>query len=361
MKFEIKTAKMNEMLAKVGKGVGNNKLLPITNFLHIKLEKKKLTITSTDINNYITTIENNVVGEAGELIVPADQLIKLVSKTTADLLKFDKVGDTLNVKGNGNYKVPVLSESFPSFTFNKKAPEVIVKTKELKSIFGVNKESLATDMSMPCLTGYYMGGMAITTDGVKMCMNAVKIFDCAVLITQEMATLLNTLTSEDVKVQHSDGKLLFTTDNTIIFGAELEGIEDYPELSHILDFEYSSSCKVSKPAVMSILDRLGLFVSPYDKNGVMLYFTKDGLIFSDINDGGTEITPYLESKDFSEFECQLNITLLQDQISAVQGTSFELSYGNDVAVRIVDGNVTQILCIINPEEEQAEVEAGGEE
>jgi len=354
MQFEIKTSKLNEMLTKITKGVGNNKLLPITSFIHIKLDKKSLRITATDINNYITSIENNVVGKSGEMVVPADQFIKLLSKTTSGIVKFEKGDDVVVVKGNGNYKIPLLNEKFPTFTFSTKTPEVVIKSKVLKSVFAINKASLATDMSMPCLTGYYVGDMATTTDGVKMCMNNVKLFDEPVLLTQELAVLMNSVTSEDIKVQHNDGKLLFTTDNLVIFGAELEGLTDYPDLSHILEFEYPSKCKISKPAIASILDRLGLFVSPYDKNGIQLYFTKDGLLFSDLNDGGAELTPYLESENFTDFQCQLNIVLLQDQISAIQSDSFELHYGNDIAIKLVDGEVNQILCRMREDEEAEE-------
>lgn len=351
MKLEIKTATLSDMLGKAQKGVGNNKLLPITSFLHLQEKDRTLTITATDINNYINVIEKNVVGEDGEVIVPADQFMKLVSRTTVETIKMELKEDHLAVKGNGNYKIPVLNEEYPEYEFDDSVEGKVISTAQLKNIFTVNKASLATDMTMPCLTGFNLGDKAITTDGVKMCINEVKVLDEPVLLTQELANLLSTLTAEKVMVKHSDGKLLFTSDNIVVFGAELAGIEDYPDLNNILAFEYPSKCKLSKVAISNVLDRLNIFVSPYDNNGVVLTFTKEGLMLTDVKGENTELVPYLSSENFADYMGTVNITLLSALINAIQADTFELYYGNDTVIKLKDGAVTEILCLMGGDDE----------
>ena len=65
----------------------------------------------------------------------------------------------------------------------------------------------------------------------------------------------------------------------MIYGTLLEGIEDYPveEISRYLDVAFDSYCKIPKALLLSVLDRLQLFIEPYDKNGAYFNFTRKGL------------------------------------------------------------------------------------
>ena len=73
---------------------------------------------------------------------------------------------------------------------------------------------------------------------------------------------------------------MFTTENVIVFGSQLDGISDYPAdaIAGYLQTEFESVCKLPRSAFLAVLDRLALFVSDYDKNGIFLTFTNDGLM-----------------------------------------------------------------------------------
>lgn len=350
MGFKIKTAKLKEMLTHVSKGVGNNKVLPITSFIELKLEENELYITATDMNNYITVMEDGIEGEDMVAVLPAEQFIKLVNKTTTDEITISVDGATLYVKGNGKYKIAVLEEEYPDWEFTGDAEVVELSVTDLKGVININKASLAVTMDMPCLTGYNLGERAITTDGVKMCINKVPTFSEQVLLTQELADLIGTLTADKVKVQHANGKLLFTTPNIVIFGAELAGIEDYPELDGILAFDYPSKCKISKLALTDILNRLNIFVSPYDNNGIKVTFGAEEITLTDRNGSNKEVLKYLENEQAGEFTCMVNIHLLTQLIGAINIEQIDLYYGNDTVIKLETDKVTQILCVMNEED-----------
>ena len=48
MKLSIKTEKLKEMVSRSIKGVGNNKLIPLTSLMAIELKDGKLTLITTD-------------------------------------------------------------------------------------------------------------------------------------------------------------------------------------------------------------------------------------------------------------------------------------------------------------------------
>lgn len=53
MKLQIKTTKLQEMLARAIKGASNNKLIPLTSLIAISLKDGELTLITTDATNYL--------------------------------------------------------------------------------------------------------------------------------------------------------------------------------------------------------------------------------------------------------------------------------------------------------------------
>lgn len=350
MKFTINTAKVNAILSAVAKGVGKKYTLPITEYLQIKLTDGILQVTATDMTNFITYVDNEVEGENGEAIVKADTLIKLVSKTTKEKMTFTVKDGHLEVKGNGNYKIELLEEGeFPTYDFNEDAEKFDIEVSILKRMFQVNKSAIATELIMPCLTGYNVGAMSITTDGIKMCINDVEIAGENMLITQTLADLLSTLTAEKVTIQKDENKILFTTHNIIIFGTELDGLDEYPDISSLLELEYVENATVSKSALLSAIDRLSLFVNSLDNDGVRLNFTAEHLVIEDLKQNSQEIIEYADKNIQQDIELIVNIDLFRDILAPLQDVTVKIEIGEELPIKIAEDKVTQILSTMEAE------------
>lgn len=352
MKFTIVTAKMNSILSKVQKGVGNNKIQPITEYLKINLTAGTLTVTATSMVNFITYIEREVEGEDGEAIVKADQLIKLVAKTTKPNLSFNLKETHLEVKGNGTYKIPLFeTNEFPSYTFNRsEVPSYEVETAALKKAFAVNSASLADDMLLPCLTGYNVGSQMISTDGIKMCINEFGFSLQPALVTQTVADLIANLNAEKTTIMKDGNKLLFVTDNIVIFGTELAGIEEYPDITPVLDYTYDHHAVVKREELISALDRLSLFVDKINNNGVKLTFQEEALLITDLKENSSEPVAYLsegeESVEVGSGEVIVNIDYLKQLLSVLTKPVVQMYYSEGIPLKITEDNVTQILSQI---------------
>lgn len=105
------------------------------------------------------------------------------------------------------------------------------------------------------------------------------MFKRDVLLSLDFVRLATLFTEEDVKVYFIDNDVVMETGNIVIYGSQMQDIETYPveALQGLIQQEYSSKCVVKKALLLAALDRLNIFVTEYEKNGVTLHFTKDGL------------------------------------------------------------------------------------
>ena len=349
------------MVSRAVKGCSNDKGLPITGFMSIELLEHRLTLATTNASDYLFISEDKVEGEDFSVVVEAETFAKLVSKTTTENITLELKGEELNVVGNGNYRIelPLDAEGqlvkFPrpldDIDIKKVEHKYQVQLSTIRTILTVNKPALAplSDAQItPLYTAYYVGDSVVSTDSYKICGTDVKLFDEPALINAPMMDLLDVMSEENITVYIDGNTIVFVTDDCIVYGKTQEGIEKYQidAISGLLKLDFPSECSVSKSEILQALDRLNLFVGPYDKNGISLTFTKEGIVLSSLKSSGTELVPYKTSSNFKEFSACINIEMLQTQIKSHVLDEIQIGYGLESALKIVDGNITQIIAYI---------------
>lgn len=356
MKLTVTTSLLQNMVAKSMKGASCNKMIPITSLMLIQLKDHVLTLLTTDATNYLYVREEKVDGDDFYVVVQAEMFSKLISRLTCETVTLELKENSLNVKGNGNYSIELpLNEEGELIVYpdplNKIVdgePTIHVNLSTLRLILATAKASLADTNEVPCYTGYYVGDSVVSTDTYKICGISVHLFDEPALISSEMMDLLDLLTEEDVGVYRKGNIIVFSTSGCDVYGKLMDDIDDFQidVIGRLLNQEFESKCKVSKDSLLQLLDRLSLFVSAYDKNGIYLTFTREGLQIDSKQANSSEILPYLESTNFKNFLCCIDIEMLRSQIKAHAGNSIEIQYGEDNAIKIVDGNITQIIALL---------------
>ena len=356
MKLSIKTVVLQEMVSRAIKGAGQNKLIPLTGLMAIRLKKKQLTLITTDASNTLYIMQDKVDGKDFYCVVYVEQFSKLVSKMTCENITLELEDAILTVKGNGTYKIELpLDENgspieFPDPVAEEKiageATEVSLAV--IKTILAVNKAALATTMEQPELTAYYVGDKVVSTDRSTVCALDVKTLEEPALIPPETMALLNVMTEEKISVYRKDDILQFVSPDCIVFGHQMEGLENYPIeiISGLLDEEFTSSCKVARGDMLALLDRISLFVGAFDNKAITVTFTDKGIDISSKQSNGVETLPYVDSKNFTPYTCQLNIDVLTQQFKASAGDMLNMQYGNEQSIKIVDGNVTQVIALL---------------
>lgn len=371
MKLTINTATFQNMVAKAVKGAGMNNDLFITQLMSISLKDNRLTLTTTDNNNYLYVRQDKVAGDDFDVVVAVDKFSKLISKLTCQEVTLEisegKEGelDKLTVKGNGKYVLELpydengeliefadpLSSTTDDFY---SSGEIQLST--VRHILNTAKAALLVGKDDMCYSDYYCGDRVVATDTYKICGIDVKIFDEPKLISPQLMDLLDVMSSENITIRYKDDVVIFETSDVDIYGVVDEGIETYQidAISGLIDEQFPSSCKIEKAPLLQMLDRLSLFVDTFDKNSVYLTFTRDGLMVSSKQDSGSEIIPYKESTDFTDYTCCLDIDLFKTQVKAYQDDVIELLYGKENSIKLTCGNTKQIIALADDDRVSAE-------
>lgn len=356
--MKVVSSRMKDAVNKAIKGAGFNNLIPITSMIGIKLEGGKLRLFTTDMTNTLCIIIDKVSGEDMDITVDADKFGKLIAKTTSEDIDLSVKDDILYVKANGTYKIPLISDeeglvTFPALT-ETKGKTTNVKLTSIMQAYNINKSALAKTLENPALTGYYCGDMVISTDANVITFNDFKMFeqDEPLLISPQLMQLLTLNKQEDIKLIVDKTLLTFVADDMVVQGAVMEGIEDFPadDVKAYLDEAFTSSCKVPKDLLLATLDRLALFIEPYDKNGAYFTFGRKGINIHSKKDASTEVINYVESKDFKQFICCVDIPMLKEQLQANPDDTVKICYGNENALKIESGKVTQVIALLEDED-----------
>lgn len=365
MKLTVKTEKMKEMVSRAIKGVGNNKLIPLTSLMAIELKDAVLTLITTDATNYLYIIEHGVVGEDFYAVIDATTFSKLISKMTCEniVLEIKSEFNYLEVRGNGTYKIELpLDENgepikYPDpyakiNTLSEDTAAGMVNRTTVQIIQETIKPALATTLENPCYTGYYMGNQIVATDTYKIASMDVKLFDDPRLISPELLDLVSVMSAEKIRVYIINDSIVYITPDCIVVGKFMEGIEDFAidPIMELVNTEFDSVCSVSKSALLQLLDRLSLFVGTYDKNAIHLTFTQNGLQVSSKAANGVEIIDYVSSDNFKDFTCAIDIQMLINEVKAISNDVIEIHYGEDNAIKMTDGNITIIVALLEDEE-----------
>lgn len=363
MKLSVKTVVLQEMVSKAIKGAGFNKMLPLTSLMAIELKDKQLKLITADkVMNYLYIMHDNVESEDFYAVVQAEQFAKLISKLTSDDMTLSLNNGILEVKANGTYKIELpLDENGETIKYPDPVnespiegePTTTINLATIKTILNTNKASLAVTMEEPAYTNYYVGDKVVSSDFVKICGLDTKLFDEAMLISPETMNLLDVVTEEKINVYVEDDVVEFVTKDCIVYAHKAEGIEDYAidAINRLLDEEFASSCEINKAAMLSLLDRISLFVGVNDKRSITFTFTEEGIDISSKQSNGVETIKYIKSTNFKPYTCLVDIVMLTQQVKAITSEVICLQYGNEQSIKFVDGNVTQILALLNEDNE----------
>ena len=157
--------------------------------------------------------------------------------------------------------------------------------------------------------------------------------------------LLGLLVGE-ISVYTKDDKILFEADNGAVYGTIPNGIENYSidAIQGLVSQEFDYSCSISKSALLSLLDRISLFVGAYDNGKITLTFTKDYLEVT--SRYASEMIEYSDKENAGEFTCSTDVNTLTTQIKAQSGSEIVIEFGKDNAIKIIDEDITSVVALL---------------
>ena len=176
MKFSIQKESLLKLLTEHSKVVPIRTTLPILSCAYLEVEKNRLLIKTTNLDQTIISTTKIKDEESGTVAIPMNKLLEIVSALPNEEIKIISNEDFLiEINNNqGTYKITGRSsEEFPEK--NKTKTQKTISLPSLDFIDIINKTTYATskDDLKPALTGVYFNikeGQitAVSTDGHKL-------------------------------------------------------------------------------------------------------------------------------------------------------------------------------------------------
>lgn len=350
------TERLKQLVSYAIQGAGFNKLLELSNLMGIRVERGELYLNTTDGTNYLS-VSDRCVADDMDITVNAEVFSKLISKINSETVDMEVVDNALVITGNGKYTLELIpDENGDLLSFPDKFPDDTteigtISASDLIVINNAVKVSLS-QVAGSVYSSYFFGDVVASTDRAMMSTFNRNVFGTPYLINKSFVDLMG-IGATDVTLSKS-GDVLVAEANisencsinictTLPNSAEdfnIEGINKFMAL------EVNSFCRFKKAQMLELLDRLSLFVSKFDDGAIELHFTDKYIEVSSLASNGIERVDYTESKDTIDLTIKINIDRFRNQLKAYSSDVVDLYYGSDICIKLVDGDLTQVIALI---------------
>lgn len=252
----------------------------LTDTLEVKAENKKLYLAVTN-GEYYVKINIDLSEDINfHAAVNATTFLKLISAMTAETITLSVDGNFLNVKGNGNYKLPLIYENsamlnVPEITIDNVTNTFDISSDILTSILNVNSKELTRGVSTnPVQRCYYIDNNGCITFTSGATVNKFGLpCDIKILLTSKIVNLFklfkntdckftigyddigNNVTQTKISLETAMTRMVavLSSDNALINTVPAEAIRDraYKIYPHSVVF--------NKQDILSLIARLQLF------------------------------------------------------------------------------------------------------
>lgn len=348
--LKMPTSELKSIVGKLNK-IKPSSFLEITEYWHIIAVDGFVTFTAYDGNNFLS-ITKECDGSL-DTIVKADQLGKLISKTTVKEMTLNEKKDYLEVKGNGTYKAVSVNEQYPEYSneLPEELPEAdVLSSKVFKSILSVNKTALPTGEYLESLPDiYYLDQkQAITTNGVMVCFNPVEGTENPSFITPEMLELICCIDDKELYFcELNDGENYYIVTDTIeIYGKSHMYSDEFPDTGIFKDLKPTEIAETSKSEIIGAIDRLVSFQSKYEENRVTLFV--DGSTMQIFTENESSETIKLENTIELSYEVKLSGIYFRSILSSLASDAVKIGFGAEsiITIEAEDGTKNILATVL---------------
>lgn len=352
--MRVKTDDFKKLLNKAMKGAGCNSFSPITCFCKIKETNDTVSITTTDGINFLTVscdTATDMPRAKLDCVADLKYLSAIIMKITSEFTTIYTSDNNLIVSANGKYTMSLpLDENDRYIEY----PEIrVVETTAttsyeiyadyIRDIIHTNKQAMPKGDQYADLAGYMFADECITTDSLIICANNLSVFPTKVLFSQQVMDVLATF-EDCINVKNIDGDLFVFSDDETIYCAYREDDSNYPldAIKNLLNTGFEHTVYISSDELKSALDRIKIFVSPYDANACTIAF-KPGKITVKNTNGTSEED--IEVGNSVECSVRVNIDFLSAQLKTMQD-SISISFGNDRCIKLKDELTDRLIALV---------------
>lgn len=293
MNFTINREVLSQNLLQVSRALSNKIQMPGLTGILFNVTKKKIVLTASNNEISIQAIINdkfNVI-EEGDFLLQGKYLIEIVKKlssTDVDIISFDE--NTVKIlAGKSVFTLNCLQlESFPMISFNNSDINFTLDAINLKQIIKKTVFAISNNESRVVLTGVSLKAKdnvieVTATDSYRLARKKIE-FDYSfpeiniVIPGKSFDELSKILEGNDeiIQIHCSSSKILFKFSNILFQSRLIEGV--FPKIDSLIPSKYLNVLKFNKDELISVIDRVSIFVNNELSNIIKLSITDNGSV-----------------------------------------------------------------------------------
>lgn len=367
----VRSENIKQICGMILQAVDNSNVSTITETLELKACNGKLYINVTNREYYVRAkldVDSNIEFHA---TVNANLFLKLISQITTDTIEFEVNNNSLNIKGNGNYKLPLIYNGdklleLPEITINNITNEFNIDSDILKSILTYNSKEINKEaIAQPVQKLYYVDEQGAITFTSGACVNSFTLEQpVKLLLNSKIVKLFKLFKTGAVKFNLGydpisdeiiQTKVKFTTNNielTAILSCDDSNMGKVPvnAIRGRANADYPYSINVNKDAFIQALNRILLFNTPSDTKEIIaphctFEFHKDSVTIYDVYKNNKETLIYSDSVANIEdkYIAILNLVDLKSKLESCNEHYLTINFGDDKAIVIARGNIKNVI------------------
>lgn len=362
-KVTVPTVVLRDLVARAVKGSTNVDLIPFSSLMNVKVQDGKMSVTTTDNVNYLTTYAD-VVADNFEMMVQSKIFSQTVSKLTSETTTFIIDDKKVVVEANGKYNIPIVTDADGSaIKFDEVSVEPVgntyhLKPEEVRSILTLSKSCKAEKNEVPAIVGNYYADSSkvLTTNYYKACSNPVVLTDSPILLSTFVMDLVSTVVDDSgVDVYQNSDYIVFESTNGRLIGKKGTDIAEYPaeDLSNLISNDLASSVQMNRTLFIQAVDRMCLFVDTYEQNRLYLTFTSEGLNLYSSKTESSEVVNYIKINTPITTPVKFSVDgfFLKNELTACDKEDITVRFSDEVGLQIKCGETTLMLGLLNEADE----------
>ena len=366
----IRTELLQDSCAKILNAVDSNVLSAVTETLEISASNNVFTMAVTNREYFVEIKMDIEVADEFHATVNANLFLKLIAKVTSETIELTTNGNSLHIKCNGDYKIPLIYDGeslmeLPRISIENVNEVLDVDSNALRSIVNYNSKELQKGtISKPIQRLYYIDNNGAVTFTTGACVNKFEVpMTSKLLLNDKLVKLFKLFKDTKVKMTVGHNKLTEDTVATVVsFEAPNISISAVLNCDDSLavqfpvdairgraDMVYPNTIAINKDILIQAIDRLMLFSQAASKSDLSLsiikmVFNENAVTVSDRMDVNNEEVPYNTSAEgMNTYTAFIDSSDLTKTLMSCTNQFVTFNFGNSQAFVLSEGMVRWVI------------------
>jgi DNA polymerase-3 subunit beta len=367
MKISVLKEDIEKLVKNAYRFASNRSQLPILENLVFRTNKTKLIILATNLEISFNGSIGAKVDEEGEISIPANIMLELVSKINSEKINFETDGEVVKVSAN-NFNAEIAGMNTSDFpTIPDTGGKQTFKIDLAKFCSGLNKVmfSVSRDETRPVLTGvltYFDTQYLyfVSSDGFRLSQKKIK-FDGKSVISDNLIIpkmiFLEILRMKDVgeflevSYEKEQSQVIFRLGDCVLSSRLIEG--SFPDFSKIIPKEVKTTVEVEKKDLSEVISTAGIFARD-SANVIKIDISNDMVkVLSESAKSGKQESQVEAKVDGVDQLVSFNFHFIEEFLGAVEkGVRIKLNDSNSAGVfeDIGDADYLHIIMPVRMED-----------